>query len=380
LRNLQFYGDLDLALRMQRAMIENANALIFILDPRGRVALVNRALQELIGIPAEEILGLNYHKLFERHLRVEKPDHTMAAPDDALLSDLFRQVEQGESQVNLRIILLTSDGRQARCVFNTSSILDRNGRFQGFIAIGQNITRYQELEKYLVQAEKLATIGQMAPGIAHELNNPLTGILTAANMLARRDLDDRSRRLVDQLTEEAHRIETLSHNLMSYSRPSKEEMFPLDLRAVVVDSLSFSRYEIQRGQVEVEVKIPAGLPPVYGIKDQLQQVFINLLTNASHACAEKGRGHITISAQPAGTDAVEVRVQDTGTGIQPENLPRLFDPFFTTKPEGHGTGLGLSIVSEIISRHHGSVRAESVPGEGSTFILTLPVYHYQPKS
>ena len=157
-------------------------------------------------------------------------------------------------------------------------------------------------------------------------------------------------------------------------------MFPLDLRDVLEDSLSFSRYEIQRGQVQVEVQIPDGLPLVFGIKDQLQQVFINLLTNASHACAEKGRGLITITAAPAAPDSVEVRVQDTGVGIKPENLPHLFDPFFTTKPEGKGTGLGLSIVREIISRHQGSVHAESASGLGAIFIVTLPAYHYQPKS
>jgi PAS domain S-box-containing protein len=375
LRNLQFYADLDLALRFQRGLIENANALIFVLDRKGRVAIINRALQELLGLPAESVLGIDYRQLFDRHLHIEKPDDgSLVKPGDRKFQTRLSEVEQGESLVNVRLTILSAEGKESRCVFNTSSILGRDGSFQGLIAIGQNMTNYQELEKSLLQAEKLATIGQMAPGVAHELNNPLTGIISAANMLARCNLDERSRRLVDQLSEEARRIETLAHNLMSYARPSREEMFPLDLRAVVLDALSFSRYQFSRGQVEVDIHIPPGLPLVNGIKDQLQQVFINLLTNASHACAEKGSGHITIGAKKADRKSVEVRVADTGIGIPPENLPRLFDPFFTTKPEGKGTGLGLSIVKEIVARHRGSVRAESEPGKGAILIVRLPIY------
>jgi PAS domain S-box-containing protein len=374
LRNRHFYHDLDLALRYQQGLIQDANALILILNNDGRIALVNRALQEALGEKAEALVGRPYRELFDRYLRVETDEGGLINPKDKKFNKLIKAVMKGEKLVNLRVTILGAKGQEARTVFNTSSVLDREGAFQGFIAIGQNITRYRDMEKYMLQAEKLATVGQMAAGVAHELSNPITGILNVGTMLRRADPDEKAKVLIEQLNEEAHRIETLVQNLMSYSRPSREEMFPLNLRQIVLDSLTFSKYELSRGQVQVETRIPENLNPVRGIKDQLQQVFINLLTNASHACAEKGGGLVVVDASAQNEHSVEVRVSDNGVGIPEENLDRLFDPFFTTKPEGKGTGLGLTIVKEIVARHEGSIRVTSKPGQGSTFIVTLPVF------
>jgi signal transduction histidine kinase len=150
-------------------------------------------------------------------------------------------------------------------------------------------------------------------------------------------------------------------------------MFPINIRQMLLDSLTFSHYELSRGRVLVETQIPDDLPPVAGIKNQLQQVFINLLTNASHACAEKGGGAVTISARDDG-GVIEIEVADDGVGIKPEFMERLFDPFFTTKPEGKGTGLGLTIVREIVSRHHGAIGVKSEPGRGAIFTVRLPAW------
>ncbi|HUT53096.1 MAG TPA: PAS domain S-box protein [bacterium] len=375
LRNLHFYHDLDLALRFQQGLIQDANALILILDHNGRIALVNRALQEALGVTSEEVLKLHYRELFDRYLRVQTDEGGEIRPKDQKFNGLIKGVIKGERFVNLRATILSAKGQEVKAVFNTSSVLDRDGVFQGFIAIGQNITRYRELESHLLQAEKLATVGQMAAGVAHELNNPITGIINFGAMLGRReDLDENARLLVQQLNEEASRIQTLVQNLMSYARPSREEMFPLDLRRLALDSLTFSKYELSRGQVTVETRIPENLKPIRGIKDQLQQVFINLLTNASHACAEKGGGRVVMDAAPINDHFIELRIQDDGGGISAENLDRIFDPFFTTKPEGKGTGLGLTVVREIVARHEGTIRLESVPGQGTTFFVTLPVF------
>jgi PAS domain S-box-containing protein len=293
LRNLYFYHDLDFALRLQQGLIQDANALILILERDGKVALVNRALEKLLGVSPESLKGTPFEDIFTRQLQIETEQEGLIRARGDKFRSLLRRVVKGESMENLRVTISSSDDRESTAIFNTSSVLDRDGRFQGFIAIGQNITRYREMEKTLLQAEKMATVGQMAAGVAHELNNPLTSIINVAGMLHDyKPQDETSRGLIAQLNEETRRIENLVHNLMSYSRPSREEMFPLDLRQVVLDSLSFSHYELSRGQVKVETRIPEGLEPVRGIKDQLQQLFINLLTNASHACAENpGRGH-----------------------------------------------------------------------------------------
>jgi len=374
LRNMNLYHDLDLALRFQRGLIEDANALILILDKDGRIVLVNNALQKLLGEPEENLVGKMFLEMFEKHLRLEMEDGTTIATEEQSFRKIIRMVNSGESLTNLRAAIFSSDGRQSRTVFNTSTITDREGDFQGFIAIGQNMTRFQELEQTLLQAEKLATVGQMAAGIAHDLSNPVTGIINAADMLYQKaELEPGSRELVAAVREESRRIEALAQNLMSYAKPSREEMFPLDLRQVVLESLSFSHYDLSRGKVVVDTQIPEGLSPVRGIKDQLQQVFINLLTNASHACAETGGGRVSIGAREE-DGHIRVTVSDTGCGIPEENREKLFDPFFTTKPEGKGTGLGLLIVREIISRHNGTVSVESEPGKGSSFTVTLPLY------
>lgn len=378
LRNLYFLSDLDLALRFQQSLIQDANALILILDSEGRVAIINRALQHLVGAPVERYLGRHFREFFERHLHLDLEGVGLIKPGDKKFNRLLRMVEKGQSLVNARATIFSEDGRESKAVFNTSSILDREGSFRGFIAIGQDMTRFEEIEHHLIQSEKMATMGQMSAGIAHDLNNPITGIVNCATMLSRNaSLDDKAREMVQKLIEEARRIDTLAQNLMSYAKPSKEEMFPLDLRAVVIDSLSFTNYEISRARVTVETRLDEELSPIRGIRDQVQQVFINILSNASHACAEKGGGRITIEARNRDDANVEVRVSDTGRGILPQHMDRLFDPFFTTKPEGKGTGLGLLIVKEIIDRHQGRVDVESVPGEGATFTLVLPVYRHE---
>jgi len=374
LRNLDFYRQLDLAHRFQRGLIEDANALIFILEEDGKIALVNRALADIMGRPAHEVVGTYFRDFFERHLSLQMEESGFLTVGDKRFNRLIREVETGGSLSNVRATIYSVDGRESKAVFNTSSVIDSEGNFRGFIAIGQDMTTYEQIERQLLQSEKMATVGQMAAGIAHDLNNPITAIINYAAMLGKNEsLDDRARSSVQQLSEEARRIENLAQNLMSYSKPAQEEMFPLDLRSVVLDSLSFSHYELSRGKVTVETDIPEDLPPVRGIKTQLQQVFINLLSNASQACIEKGGGKVSMIASREG-DKLKVEISDNGIGIPGENLPRLFDPFFTSKPEGKGTGLGLLIVKEIVSRHQGTVCAESEQGKGSTFTVTLPIY------
>ncbi len=374
MRNLFFYHELDLSARYQRGLIDDANALILIIDRDGKIALINNALQELMGVSEEGYVGVGFGEIFERHLLIEYEGRPITAGDEKFRG-LTGRVRRGESLANLRVNISTPAGQKSRAIFNTSSILDREGRFQGFIAIGQNITRYQELENHLLQAEKLATVGRMSAGIAHDLANPITSVINSARLLeGQSELSAKGRDRVECLIEDAERIRQLSQNLMSYARPSREQLFPVDAGRMIEESLSFSRYELERDGVTVEVEVPADLPPIRGIKDQLQQVFINLLVNASHACAEKGGGRVRVRGGKGEGDTVTITVEDDGAGISPEDLPRLFDPFFTTKPEGKGTGLGLSIIKEIISRHKGEVSVVSRPGEGATFTVVLPVF------
>jgi len=366
LGNYYLYQQINRFRSFQETMIENANALILVLDRGGRVAIFNRAFAELIGRSREEVLGRTLEELLREFLRVEP---------EGSFEELEARVRRGESLVNLRVRLKTLTGQEVEAVFNTSTLRDANDQFQGFVAIGQDITRLKQLEAQILHSEKLASLGQMAASIAHELNNPLTAISSYAQILLRQQpppLSKNQERL-KRILEEANRIEGLIQNLMSYARPSAGETGPVPVGEVIKQALTLSRYEVSRGEVSIETRIPEDLPLVWGVKDQLQQVFINLLTNASYACGEKGGGRVVITAGKGKAEMVEVRVSDTGIGIKPEHLDKIFDPFFTTKPEGKGTGLGLSVVKEIIHRHRGEIRMESRPGEGTEFTVSLPV-------
>ena len=366
LGNYYLYQQINRFRSFQETTIENANALILVLDRQGRVAIFNRAFSELIGRSREQMLGRTLEELLREFLRVEP---------EGSFEELEARVRRGESLVNLRVRLKTLTGQEVEAVFNTSTLRDANDEFQGLVAIGQDITRLKQLEAQILHSEKLASLGQMAASIAHELNNPLTAISSYAQLLLRQKpppLSENQERL-KRILEEANRIEGLIQNLMSYARPSAGEMGPVPVGEVIEQALTLSRYEVSRGEVSIETRIPEDLPLVWGVKDQLQQVFINLLTNASYACGEKGGGRVVITAGKGKAEMVEVRVSDTGIGIKPEHLDKIFDPFFTTKPEGKGTGLGLSVVKEIIKRHRGEIRMESRPGEGTEFTVSLPV-------
>lgn len=236
---------------------------------------------------------------------------------------------------------------------------------------------------HLVRSQKLAALGTMLSGVAHELNNPLSNISTSCQILVEEIDDpdlDYKRDLLGQIDEQVERARRIVRSLLEFARerPSRKE--PLVLREVMEETLRFVRGEIPRG-LELRTDIPAELR-VVADKQRLQQALLNLVKNAAEAVA--GRGTIDITAaravgdwnQPrcaARKDALELRIHDSGPGIDPEILPRIFDPFFTTKEVGQGSGLGLAIVHEIVEEHDGCIAAESAPGQGTVFRLRLPL-------
>jgi signal transduction histidine kinase len=262
-----------------------------------------------------------------------------------------------------------------RAMFNTSALRAPDGSIDGVIAIGNDVERMRSLERQIIQAEKLATLGQLAAGVVHELNNPLTSISVYGDYLVRLferggergDLDK-----ANKIVEGAGRIQKLTRDLMSYARPSGEYEWVL-LNDVVRQALTFCEHIVRRGEAEVTLALGDELPRVHGIRAQLHQVLINLITNAIHALPPPG-GHVTIGTGLVdGGRAVEVRIADSGVGIGTLDRAHVFEPFFTTKKDGKGTGLGLSIVKNIVEGHGGQVRFESEVGMGTTFFITLPI-------
>jgi signal transduction histidine kinase len=232
------------------------------------------------------------------------------------------------------------------------------------------IEELQKTQKQLLQSEKLATIGQMAAGIAHELNTPLTYIMGNLELLELQDLTPPQREMLSSIARGADRIRSLARRLLGFSRPAREEMVPLAVNDVVERSLELCQYQIASGRVELRKRLAADLPRVLGVSNQLEMALINLVVNAVHAMGEKG-GVLGVATHLRG-DEVEVSVSDEGSGIPEKVRANLFEPFVTTKPEGMGTGLGLSTVLMVVERHNGRIDFESAEGKGTTFRITLP--------
>jgi signal transduction histidine kinase len=232
------------------------------------------------------------------------------------------------------------------------------------------IEELQKAQKQLAQSEKLAAIGQMAAGIAHELNTPLTYIMGNLELLELQDLTAAQREMLSSVGRGAERIRALAHRLLAFTRPGREEMAPLVVNDVVERSLELCQYQVSSGRIELVKSLEGDLPRVLGVSNQLETALINLVVNAVHAMGEKG-GRLTVGTRRRGDD-VEVSVADEGSGIPERIRASIFEPFVTTKPEGKGTGLGLSTVLMVVERHNGRVDFESEEGRGTTFRITLP--------
>ena len=238
----------------------------------------------------------------------------------------------------------------------------------------QSSDELRRLQAQVIQAEKLASLGQIVAGVVHELNNPLTSIVAYSDYLRKRamarEADDDVERL-RRIGEAAERILKFSRDLVAYARPSVEVPGPVALHEVIDKALVFCEHEFAESNVTVRRDLAARLPPVRGVAGQLTQVFVNLFTNAAHSMLDEG-GELTVRTRLlSGGDAVLVEIEDQGIGIPAEVLEQIFEPFFTTKTDGRGTGLGLSIVRDILASHGGTLGATSTLGSGSVFNMTL---------
>ncbi len=239
----------------------------------------------------------------------------------------------------------------------------------------------EDFQERMIQADKLATFGQIAAGIVHELNNPLTSIVAYSDYLIRKavsapgtqDPDDVDR--LRRISESANRMLRFTRDFVAYARPSSGVAGPVILHGVIDQAVAFCEHVLAQAGVSVDRRYSPDVMTVRGVSEQLVQVFVNLVTNASQAAPEtNGRIVITTSLDPASRRALVI-VEDNGGGISAEHLRRVFVPFFTTKGDRNGTGLGLSIVKSIVDGHDGAIRVESPPGSGAKFLLELPAWH-----
>ncbi|MGZ6275342.1 MAG: cache domain-containing protein, partial [Syntrophales bacterium] len=225
----------------------------------------------------------------------------------------------------------------------------------------------------LARTEKLTALGEMAAGVAHEINNPLGGILLYSNLVLE-DIpaDSPARENMQKIIYQTNRSKRIVQSLLDFARTPTGEMLPLNINSVIESSLSLVRDQAMFHGIEINTRLAEDLPEVMGDKSRLEDVFLNLFINAADAM--KGGGTLTITTMQGADNLVKILIADTGEGIEEKDLPHIFEPFFTTKEPGQGTGLGLPIVYGIIRKHNGFIDAESKPGKGATFIISLPAH------
>ncbi len=343
-------------------LLDNAAVPILVIDRHRRVQVVSAALLHLLGLSRESIVGRDFLHLVNESER------------GALLSVVLGALH-GRARDSLEIGLKRPDGSIVRLFTDLVSVHSPQGDVDGVLAIGRDLTKLHQLESQVLQAEKLATLGQLAAGVVHELNNPLTSISVYAEYLLskgqREGADSGDVEKLRRIVQAAERILRFTRDLVTYARPSTEAPKQLSLAEILDQSLVFCEHVITEAGTTVEkVYEDSDLPDVLGSRGQLHQIFINLFTNACQAMP-MGAGRLVVEARPE-QGGVAVRVRDNGSGIPQDQLESVFEPFFSTKGEGKGTGLGLSIVRKIVQQHSGRIHIESVLGEGTTFHLWFP--------
>ncbi|MBI5444477.1 MAG: hypothetical protein HY900_25105 [Deltaproteobacteria bacterium] len=221
------------------------------------------------------------------------------------------------------------------------------------------------------QSEKLLALGQIAAGVAKEINNPLTAVSSYAQLLALEATEPKAVESARRIREGVDRIHRLVSNLMSFARPFEETFFPVDLNEVVSETLAFNRFDLLQGDTQLAEELEPRLPKILGAKDELRYLLVNLLTNARDALG--GRGNIRLRTRRRDGEVL-LEVEDDGVGMAPAEMEKIFEPFYTTKPIGKGTGLGLFIAAGIARKHGGVLTAASEPGRGSRFVLAVPAF------
>ncbi len=339
-------------------LVESASDAIFTADTSGLLTGVNRSLEEATGKSRDELIGLPVVSLIDPRDQGDAQDGLRAA--------LAGEFPRGQLRYT------NGDGEVRHCSL-TVTPLTESGVVTGMLGIVRDVTDERRLTEQLVQQEKLAAVGELVSGVAHELNNPLASVMAFAQLLLAAPADSApDREAIDAINQEAKRAAKIVSNLLTFARQHQPERTIADLNRVVQDTLELRRYALRTAQVEIDANLDPELPLTWADSFQLQQVVLNLLTNAEHALANwSGEKRIVVTTARRGEQLV-VSVADSGPGVSPENLSRIFNPFFTTKPVGEGTGLGLSISDGIVREHGGRIRVDSQPGRGATFEIELP--------
>jgi two-component system, NtrC family, sensor kinase len=363
-------GEYERLKEFSENIVESINVGILAAGLDDRVESWNTQMERLSGIGREDAVGRTLSELFPPAL----VEHLDRARGEMRIHHLDKfPLDGGSSSGAL------SNSARGEATYNIAiaPLVSREMQQIGRLVIFDDVTERAELERRLVQADKLSSIGLLAAGVAHEVNTPLAVISTYAQMLAKQVAEDEQKsRILDKIARQTFRASEIVNSLLNFSRTSSSELTEVQLNRVIQETLSLLEHQFRKSSIELRVSLDPALGPVKGNPGKLQQVFLNLFLNARDAMerapGNETRGGVLEVVTRRGENGVEVDVIDTGHGIAPEHLSRIYDPFFTTKSAKKGTGLGLSVTYGIIQEHGGAIEAQSKPGEGTCFHLEFP--------
>jgi PAS domain S-box-containing protein len=345
--------------QFQRNLLESFPDLILVIDPEQRYTFVSSRIRDLLGYEPDALRGMRLSEVEE-----QSPEFL----------ELYREVASGKSKFGFcEYGAKHRDGSWRTMRASASPLFDADNQVRGVVASVRDITVEKKLEQQVIQSERLAAMGQMIGGFAHELNNPLTSILGLSEMLQDGEMSEQSRKQLAMMHTQARRATEIVQNLMYFSRPAAPGKTRVNLGDLIQRTLHLHAYSLRKNNISVDFLPEASLPAVMGDPNQLMQVFLNLVLNAEQAIREV-RDKGTIRIRMGHTDKnVWASFQDDGPGIPLENLPNIFDPFYTTKRPGRGTGLGLSICKAVLREHGGNIEVTPASGGGAAFTITLPL-------
>jgi len=344
-----------------RSIFSHAAAGMAMLSSTGEVLEANPALCALLGYAPADLC------------RLSLADLLYPVDRERVLQALAEARAASARSVDLEIRYVARHGSTVWGRTGASWIRDAEGHPSRAVLLVQDITELKELERELRQAEKMSAVGLLVSGVAHELNNPLAGVLGYAQLLLRQEPAEGVRRGLDAILREAERCKRIVQNLQTFARKHKPQEGATHLNDLLRAALELRSYQLGVDNIRVVTELDEDLPVTRGDGHQLQQVFLNLIVNAHQAMLATGRGGtLTLRSCRRGPDLV-VEIQDDGPGIPTDNLGRIFDPFFTTKDVGHGTGLGLSICYGIVKEHEGRIAARNAAGGGAIFTVEIPM-------
>lgn len=349
-------------------LLDSLSDAVLVVGRDRRVVAANRRYAEVFGL-AGAVVGSFCHDALNCAEAGRDGNEAACAACEV--------IERKEPRRLLRT-LPDASGSRRRWEATLNPVLDEAGEVTHVVEVWRDITDRSRLESQLSHSERLASLGMLAAGVGHEINNPLASVLTGVESLqrwlARAGLAPGSREEVSEVLEvlerEVRRCRETTDKLMLLAQPISLAPSWVDLNQAVLDTLSLLRYQMRKQGVLSVVDLDSELPPIWAKDGGMRGVCMNLMMNAVQAMRQGGT--LTVRTRRDGS-RVTIAVADTGPGIAPEHLDRIWDPFFTTKPTGHGTGLGLSITQRIVARHGGSIRVESPPGEGALFVVSLPI-------